>query len=189
MENYKIIIIGAGAAGIGFGACLKKCGIDDFVILEKGVIGDSFLKWPKTTQFITPSFTSNGFGFPDLNAVIADTSPAFSFKKEHLNGMEYAQYLQLVASHYDLPIKLKTLVTSIAKENNHFRVECDQEIYNATYLIIASGEFQNPNQAGIKGAELGIHYGNVEHFHVKSDDPFIIIGGNESACDALTHLA
>lgn len=38
MENYKIIIIGAGAAGIGFGACLKKCGIDDFVILEKGVI-------------------------------------------------------------------------------------------------------------------------------------------------------
>ncbi|MGZ7228781.1 NAD(P)-binding domain-containing protein, partial [Streptococcus pyogenes] len=26
-------------------------------------------------------------------------------------------------------------------------------------------------------------------FDVQSQDPFIVIGGNESACDALTHLA
>lgn len=45
MKTYNIIIIGAGAAGIGFGASLKTVGIEDFLILEKGEIGDSFLKW------------------------------------------------------------------------------------------------------------------------------------------------
>lgn len=85
MKHYQIIIIGAGAAGIGFGAALKRYDINDFLILEQGTVGDSFLKWPRTTQFITPSFTTNGFGFPDINAVVPNTSPAFSFNKEHLN--------------------------------------------------------------------------------------------------------
>ena len=90
MKDYKIIIVGAGAAGIGFGAALQQLGIEDYLILEKGNIGDSFLKWPRTTRFITPSFTTNGFGFPDINAIVPDTSPAFSFQKEHLSGREYA---------------------------------------------------------------------------------------------------
>ncbi|MGT2721570.1 NAD(P)/FAD-dependent oxidoreductase [Streptococcus porcinus] len=189
MKNYRIIIIGAGASGIGFGACLKKVGIDDFLILEKGVIGDSFLKWPTTTQFITPSFTTNGFGFPDLNAVVPDTSPAFSFEKEHLSGKEYAHYLQLVASHYHLPIRLQSHVRNIEKSQGIFIVEMQKEKLTANYLIVATGEFQNPNKSSIKGADLGMHYGEIDNFHVTSEEPFIIIGGNESACDALTHLA
>ena len=36
MKHYDIIIIGAGAAGIGFGAALKNFGIESFVILERG---------------------------------------------------------------------------------------------------------------------------------------------------------
>lgn len=189
MKEYNIIIIGAGAAGIGFGAALKTVGIEDFLILEKGEIGDSFLKWPKTTQFITPSFTSNGFGFPDLNAVIPDTSPAFTFEKEHVTGQEYAEYLHLAASHYKLPIKTKTKVNNITKVDGKFFIKTQTDTVRANYLIMATGEFQNPNKSHISGAELGMHYGEVEHFHVTSQDPFIIIGGNESACDALSHLA
>lgn len=105
MKHYQTIIIGAGAAGIGFGSAMQRLGLTNFLIIEKGHIGESFLRWPRTTQFITPSFTTNGFGFPDLNAVIPDTSPAFSFEKEHLSGVEYARYLQLVAAHYNLPIQ------------------------------------------------------------------------------------
>ncbi|AGM99123.1 NAD(P)/FAD-dependent oxidoreductase [Streptococcus iniae] len=189
MKTYNIIIIGAGAAGIGFGASLKTVGIEDFLILEKGEIGDSFLKWPTTTQFITPSFTSNGFGFPDLNAVVPDTSPAFTFEKEHVTGKEYAEYLQLVASHYQLPIKTKTNVCDITKQDDKFLIKTQTDTYLANYLIMATGEFQYPNKSQIAGSELGIHYGEVEHFHVTSEDPFIVIGGNESACDALSHLA
>lgn len=189
MKNYKIIIIGAGAAGIGFAACLERLGIKDYLVLEKGIIGDSFQKWPKTTQFITPSFTSNGFGFLDMNAVVPDTSPAFSFEKEHLSGKEYAHYLRLVAKTYGISLQENCQVTKINKSNDSYQIETSQGRYQAKYLILATGEFQNPNNKGIQGAELAMHYGQVDHFHVTSDKPFIIIGGNESACDALTHLA
>ncbi|MGT2933344.1 NAD(P)/FAD-dependent oxidoreductase [Streptococcus catagoni] len=189
MKHYKLMIIGAGASGIGFGVALKRLKIDDFLIVEKGFIGDSFLKWPKTTHFITPSFTSNGFGFPDLNAIAPDTSPAFSFEKEHLSGKEYAEYLQMVAAHYQLPISLNTKVSQIQKENGRFIITSDRESYSSDYLIMACGEFQLPNKSNIEGAELAMHYGEIESFHVKSEDPFIVIGGNESGCDALTHLA
>lgn len=189
MTHYKIIVIGAGAAGIGFGAALKQLEIDDYLILEKGHIGDSFLKWPRTTRFITPSFTTNGFGFPDINAVVPDTSPAFSFQKEHLSGRECAEYLHLVAMHYDLAIETQTAVTTITRTEDGYRIETNRGIYTATYLIMATGEFQNPYRGRIKGGELGIHYGEVDSFYLKSEDSFIVLGGNESGCDAFTSLA
>ncbi|EHJ57127.1 hypothetical protein HMPREF9318_00814 [Streptococcus urinalis FB127-CNA-2] len=189
MKKYDIIIVGAGASGIGMACALRRFNISNFLVLEKGQIGDSFIKWPKTTQFITPSFTTNGFGFPDINAVVPDTSPAFTFEKEHLSGLEYAEYLRLVAQNYQLPINTKTLVKDIKKVGNDYLVTTDKEQFLACYLIMATGEFQNPNKTSIKGAELGMHYGEVDSFHVKSYSSFIIIGGNESGCDALTHLA
>lgn len=189
MKHYKIIIIGAGAAGIGFGAALKRFEQEDFLIIEKGEIGDSFLKWPKTTHFITPSFTSNGFGFPDINAVVPNTSPAFSFEKEHLSGAEYAHYLALIAKNYQLPIQKNTTVTRIEKNSDTYLIHTSQGEFSCDYLIMATGEFQHPNTRGIEGAELGMHYGQIDSFDVQSQDPFIVIGGNESACDALTHLA
>ncbi|MGT2769254.1 NAD(P)/FAD-dependent oxidoreductase [Streptococcus ictaluri] len=185
----ELIIIGAGAAGIGFACALKRLKQDDFLVLEKGEIGDSFLKWPKTTRFITPSFTTNGFGFPDINAVVPNTSPAFTFEKEHLSGPEYAHYLSLLAKTYELPIKTQTSVTAIHRSKDIYELDTSDGKVSCDYLIMACGEFQLPNTQGIKGAELGMHYGQVDSFHVQSENPFIVIGGNESACDALTNLA
>lgn len=74
MQHHKVAIIGAGAAGIGMAITLKDFGITDVIILEKGTVGHSFKHWPKSTRTITPSFTSNGFGMPDMNAISMDTS-------------------------------------------------------------------------------------------------------------------
>ena len=78
VEKKEIVIIGAGAAGVGMGVTLTELGMSDFVILEKEKVGNSFANWPQETRFITPSFTSNGFGMSDLNAVAVDTSPAYT---------------------------------------------------------------------------------------------------------------
>ncbi len=124
-----------------------------------------------------------------MNAVVPNTSPAFSFNKEHLSGPEYAHYLSLVAKNDNLPIQTNTQVLTIQRHPKGYHLNTSQGDFSCRYLIMATGEFQLPNNQGIKGAELGMHYGQVDSFNVKSEDPFIIIGGNESACDALTHLA
>ena len=53
MENKEVIIIGAGAAGVGMGLLLKDFGINNFAILERKQVGNSFIKWPEQTRFIT----------------------------------------------------------------------------------------------------------------------------------------
>ncbi|MGB5594667.1 MAG: NAD(P)-binding domain-containing protein, partial [Crocosphaera sp.] len=73
--KFDVVIVGAGAAGIGCGVVLKDLGIENFVILERHQVGASFSRWPEEMRFITPSFPSHGFGLLDLNAVLS--SPGF----------------------------------------------------------------------------------------------------------------
>lgn len=101
---YDIIIVGAGAAGVGMGILLEKCGVKNYLILERSQIGASFASWPSYTRFISPSFCGNFFNAVDLNAVSPDTSPAFTLETEHPSGEDYAEYLQLTAKHHDLSI-------------------------------------------------------------------------------------
>lgn len=137
MENKEVIIIGAGAAGVGMGVALKDFGINNFAILERKQIGNSFIKWPEETRFITPSFTSNGFGMPDLNAIAIDTSPSYTLGKERLSGKDYAKYLQLVSEEYKLPIKTNCKVQSIKKEKTGYLLETTKGIIHAEYIIFA----------------------------------------------------
>lgn len=76
-KELDVLIIGAGAAGVGVAHVLKTLGMTRFTILERHAVGESFRRWPKEMRFITPSFTSNAFGLPDLNAITMDTSPAY----------------------------------------------------------------------------------------------------------------
>ena len=62
MENYDVVIVGAGAAGVGIAAMLKDFGIEKMVVLEREQVGASFEKWPEEMRFITPSFTTNFWG-------------------------------------------------------------------------------------------------------------------------------
>ena len=87
MTITNVIIVGAGPAGIGVASLLNQTDIA-YVVLEKKEIGSSFLDWPESMEMITPSFPSNAFGQMDLNSICKDTSPAFAFNKEHLNGEE-----------------------------------------------------------------------------------------------------
>lgn len=186
--HKEVVIIGAGAAGIGVGCALKKIGVSDFVLLERGVVGESFFNWPKETRLITPSFTTNGFGFPDINAVVPDTSPAYTFNKEHLSGQEYGDYLQMVAEHYELPIEECCEVMQVEKSTTGYVLQTTIGEITTNYLVVATGEFQYPNKLNIEGAEHAVHYGEIDTFAIKSNSPFLVIGGNESGVDASVNL-
>src|SRR6266700_5850158 len=68
-KPLDIVIVGAGAAGVGCAIVLKQLGITRFKVLERSAIGASFTRWPKEMRFLTPSFLSNDVGLVDLNAV------------------------------------------------------------------------------------------------------------------------
>lgn len=189
MKKYRVVVVGAGPAGIGMGVALKDFGIDDFVILEKGLVGSTFLKWTTETRFLTPSFQSTQFGLLDLNAVAVNTSPAYSSGKEHLSGPEYAHYLNRVVYEFQLPVHEEREVLTVVKRDEDFVLETNEDYYVADYLIWATGEFQFPNDSPFPGADLCIHSSWITSYRNLSGHEFTIIGGYESGVDAALNFA
>ncbi|MGB0600548.1 MAG: NAD(P)-binding domain-containing protein, partial [Rubripirellula sp.] len=87
---FDVIVIGAGAAGIGVSVALRHAGIENFAVVDRHTVGASFAAWPAETRFITPSFPTNSIGMLDLNSIAIGVSPAFSLEVEHPTGEEYA---------------------------------------------------------------------------------------------------
>lgn len=183
----KLVIVGAGPSGIGLGILLKKLNFHDFIILEKEAIGASFLKWPKEMKLITPSFTGHGFGMLDLNALAPETSPAYTFGKEHLSGVEYGKYLQLLANHYQLPVK-KAIVKRVEKREDVFQIYTEDQELETSNLVWATGEFSTPNLRPFEGAELCLHNSYVRSWADLKGEEFTVIGAYESGIDAAYHL-
>lgn len=198
--QYRIVIVGAGAAGIGMGALLRDLDIADFMILDRLEIGSSFRQWPKQMRFITPSFTSNGFNLLDLNAVTTTTSPAFTLEEEHPSGEQYARYLTGVADHYALPVKTGVDVMTVQPVNDDgypcsptegkgFRLYTSQGQIETQFVIWAAGEFQYPNLSPFSGSEYCIHTATLADYAQLEGEEYIVIGGYESGIDAAINLA
>ncbi|MCX7784473.1 MAG: NAD(P)-binding domain-containing protein [Meiothermus sp.] len=185
-EKVDILIVGAGAAGVGVALALHRLGLK-FLIVERYGIGASFRHWPEETRFITPSFTANAFGLPDLNALNPETSPAFTLGKEHPSGLDYARYLEALVEHYKLRVENGTEVTHVEARPEGFRVETRRGLLEARFVVWATGEFQFP-QALFPGSELGLHYGQIRRWTALEGEEFVVIGGYESGLDAAYHL-
>ncbi|MCH8519393.1 MAG: NAD(P)-binding domain-containing protein [Nanoarchaeota archaeon] len=195
-----VTIVGAGPAGIGIGILLQKIGVQ-YEILEKETVGSSFKNWPKQMKFISPSFTTNYYGFTDLNAICPDTSPAFALHKTFPSGEEYAQYLQGVSEFYELNITKKTQVLSIEQEEDTtFKITIKQgsktSIITSKYVIWAVGEFSFPNLDIFEGSEFCVHNSTISNWEnfvnknsIKKNEEYIVIGGYESGADATYNLA
>ena len=190
MEKYDVVIVGAGAAGVGIASMLKDLGVENMLVIERDKVGATFEKWPDEMRFITPSFTTNFWGHIDLNSVCAGTSPAYSLETEHPTGKEYAKYLKLISDHFELPIKENTDVEKVEYANETFTIKVkDGEPIESQFLIWAAGEFQYPNKQVFPGSELCIHNSQVETWKNIDGDQIYIIGGNESGIDAAIHLS
>ena len=189
IKTYDVVVIGAGAAGVGVAITLKHAGIEDFVVLERHSVGASFASWPAETRFITPSFPSNSVGMLDLNSIAIGVSPAFSLEVEHPTGGEYAAHLQGVAKFFELPIREHTDVMRITKVGDDFRIDTADETLRAKHVIWAAGEFQYPRLGGFTGGELCRHTATIAEYEELEGDDFLIIGGYESGVDAAFHLA
>ena len=83
---YDVIVVGCGPAGLGVSIVLRHAGIENFVVLDRDVVGASFAAWPAETRFITPSFPSNSIGMLDLNSIAIGVSPAYALEVEHPTG-------------------------------------------------------------------------------------------------------
>ncbi len=186
---YDAVVVGGGAAGVGVAVALGHAGIENFVVLERHVVGASFALWPAETRFITPSFPTNSVGMLDLNSVVIGTSAAFSLEVEHPTGREYASFLNSIAEHFELPIQENTDVMRIARRGEEFAVETADGTVRARHVIWAAGDFQYPRLNGFVGSSWCRHTATIPSYAELDGNDFIVVGGYESGVDVAHHLA
>ena len=188
-DTYDVIVIGAGAAGVGVSIALIHAGVENFLVVDRDTVGASFDSWPAETRFITPSFPSNSIGMLDLNSIAIGVSPAYSMKIEHPTGPEFAQHLRDIAEYFELPLQDNTDVKAIEKKQGLFHLETSQGTLFANNVIWSAGEYQYPCTDVFTGSELCRHTATVPSYAELEGDDFLIIGGYESGVDAAYHLS
>ncbi len=186
----EVVVVGAGAAGVGTAAALRQMGVERVAIIDRYDVGGSFERWPAQTRFITPSFPGPGFGLLDLNAVMPATSPALMLKAEHPSGRQYQHYLRTVLDHVGA-VKLFGMDVGRVRPRagGGFSLESEQGLLWARHVVWAAGEFQYPRDDAFPGAPLCRHYAAVDSWGDLPGSAVTVVGGGESGIDAAVCLS
>lgn len=132
-KKYKVIVIGAGQAGLSVGYFLKKEKIPFLILDANERVGDSWRKRWDSLHLFTPA------KFDGLAGMPFPAKPNYFPTKD-----EMGDYLESYAEHFELPVKTGVKVTGLSKENGLFCISSNVGQFEAENVIVAMSNFQVP---------------------------------------------
>ncbi len=149
MEHQRVLIVGAGPAGLCMALKLKEAGIEDFVVLESGDgVGGT---WYWNT-------------YPGCQCDIPSALYSFSFEQKpdwsrpFGDQREIAQYLQEIAVNYELMphLRFNSRVRDMVwdEAQNQWSVSTvSGETLSSDFVVSAQGMHNEPYIPGLQGLE------------------------------------
>ncbi len=180
MENFDVVVVGAGPTGLACGIELKRRGVSA-VLIDKGCVVNSLYNYPTNMVFFTT---------PEL-LEIGDI-PMTSLNEKPVRA-EALKYYRRVADHYQLDIRQYERVEKIAGEDGAFVTHsldmhgCPHR-YGSKKAILAMGYYDVPNKLSVPGEDLPkvTHYYKEAHPYYNHD--VLVIGAKNSAAIAALEL-
>jgi thioredoxin reductase (NADPH) len=175
VEQFDVIVVGAGPTGLACGIELKQRGLNT-VLIEKGCVVNSLYNYPTHMVFFTtPELLEIG-GLPMTSL------------NEKPGRTEALKYYRRVAEYYRLNIHQYERVLSVAGDNGDFHVETSKTAYRARKIVLATGYYDIPNMLNVPGEDLDkvIHYYKEPHPYYNHD--VLVVGAKNSAAIAALEL-
>lgn len=172
MEEYDVLIVGAGPIGMACGIAAEKKGLS-YIIVEKGALVNSLYNYP---VFMTFFSTSQKLEIGDVPFVSINPKP---------NRNEAVEYYRRVAEKFKLKINLFEKVTEVLKtESGLFEVSTIKQQYRVKNVVISTGFYDVPLLMNIPGENLPkvTHYYKDPHLYAFQN--VVVIGANNSGIDA-----
>ncbi|RYY28893.1 MAG: YpdA family putative bacillithiol disulfide reductase [Chitinophagaceae bacterium] len=172
IKGYDLVIIGGGPIGIACGLAAKQQNIS-YIILEKGCLVNSLYNYPVNMTFFSTSEKLEIGNIPFVSNNFKPTRP------------EALEYYRRVATSNELNIHLQEEATDVALTGTGFSVSTTRgHVYEATYVILATGFFDIPVLMDVPGETLKkvTHYYKDPHFYAMQK--VLVVGASNSAVDA-----
>jgi thioredoxin reductase (NADPH) len=180
VNQFDVLVVGAGPTGLACGIELQKRGLNT-VLIDKGCVVNSLYNYPTNMVFFTtPELLEIG----DIPMTSLNEKPGRT---------EALKYYRRVADHYRLNIHQYETVLTIDGEDSAFRVgtvdrNSSGNEYRARKIVLATGYYDVPNLLSVPGEELPkvIHYYKEAHPYYNHD--VVVVGAKNSAAIAALEL-
>jgi thioredoxin reductase (NADPH) len=171
MQQFDLIIIGAGPTGLSCAIEAEKAGLH-YLVVEKGVLVNSIYNFPTNMTFFSTSKLLE----------IGDTP--FISHSDKPTRMEALEYYRRIAEKWKLNINLYEEVKALLPQTDQsYILKTNRGEYHTESVIVSTGFYDTPRMLNIPGEELS----KVRHYY---DDPHpyakqkvLVIGAANSACD------
>jgi NADPH-dependent glutamate synthase beta subunit-like oxidoreductase len=181
LERERVIVIGAGPAGLAAAACLKAGGADPLVVDRAAQVGASWVAHYDRLHLHTVRWLS---GLPGYRI------PRKEGKWVSRDGV--VRYLNDYARFHDLRIKLNTEVKSINRDGYAWEVDTSDGRLVADAVVIATGYNSEPAMPEWPGAssfagEL-IHSAEYKTGKTYTGKDVLIVGAGNSGAEIAVDL-
>jgi len=174
-DVLDVLIVGAGASGIGAANRAQELGLN-YIVIEQGQPANLIRSFTKGKPlFIEP-----------LDVPLESTIWAEESSKEEL----LKQWDKQIKER-GLKINSFEAVSDIQRSSDYFKVTTTKATYKTKYVVLAIGKAGNPRKAGVPGEKE--HAEKIAHFLADPDEfknkNILIYGGGDVAAEAAITLA
>jgi putative flavoprotein involved in K+ transport len=181
-EQFEVVVIGGGQAGLSVGYHLQQQG-RDFVVLDKNErIGDSWRKRWDSLRLFTPARYSGlpGLPFP---------APAHL----HPTKDEMADYLEAYAARFELPVRMGVKVDRLSRRERRFVVTAGDLRFEAVNVVVATGGYHGPRVPAF-APELDpdivqLHSSDYRHPSQLREGDVLVVGAGNSGAEIALELS
>src|SRR5580692_9340210 len=180
VDQFDVVICGAGPTGLACGIELKRRGVSA-VLIDKGCVVNSLYNYPTNMVFFTtPELLEIG----DIPMTSLNDKPVRT---------EALKYYRKVAEHYKLDIRQYQHVSHVSGDDGEFVTHSTdahgaKHEYASKKVIFSTGYYDVPNMLNVPGEHLPkvIHYYKEAHPYYNHD--VIVVGAKNSAAIAALEL-
>ncbi|WP_313234608.1 YpdA family putative bacillithiol disulfide reductase [Sporosarcina ureae] len=175
MNSVDAVIVGGGPCGLSAAIELQNIGLS-VVVIEKGNIVNSIYNYPTHQTFFSSSMKLSIGKTPFITAI----------DKPKRN--DALVYYRTVAQIENLQINSHERVEDIDQQHGRFVVTTNKAVYDAKYVVVATGYYDQPNRLHVEGENLPTVYHYFKEAHPYFNKKVTVIGGKNSAVDAALEL-
>jgi putative flavoprotein involved in K+ transport len=139
-RRFRVIVIGAGQAGLAVARQLVAADVDVIVLEREGRIGESWRRrWDSLRLFTAAEL----IGLPGL--------PFPGDKNAFPTKDEMAAYLERYAREMHVPVRVNTKVDSLERTARGYVVAAGDRRFEADHVVVTTGPYQRPRTPGWAG--------------------------------------